>query len=268
MSDKPTTSELRLVARHGSGPLERALATVQLARREGREAELRELLGEPETAANADEATPANSEANPKSDLQMDGGTAAGWETPGEPVRPQPGTNEPEVVNVVASGSVGRELDILAIGTAIDDWEADQGGDGYKPDVVYLRRRERGPMITVYRTGSYHITGARSVAEAETTLRWFCDEFDRLLVGRLDVTFEVQNVVGIGDLGRTLDLRALWSRIGHEQAEYDPAVDSALMYRPETVDVDFRIHSSGSVQLYGDTLAAVYRAFDWLRSEI
>lgn len=40
---EPTDEQLRLVAQHGSGPLERALATVQLAEREGRLEELEQL---------------------------------------------------------------------------------------------------------------------------------------------------------------------------------------------------------------------------------
>ncbi len=44
MSNEPTDEQLELVARHGSGPIERALATVRLARRRGRETELRQLV--------------------------------------------------------------------------------------------------------------------------------------------------------------------------------------------------------------------------------
>jgi len=44
MTDELTDEDLRLVARHGSGPFERALATVSLARRHDRVDELRELV--------------------------------------------------------------------------------------------------------------------------------------------------------------------------------------------------------------------------------
>jgi|GEM_PF-5572686 len=42
--NKPTDDDLRLVARHGSGRFVRALATVRLLKRQGREDELRELV--------------------------------------------------------------------------------------------------------------------------------------------------------------------------------------------------------------------------------
>lgn len=44
MAAEPTDEQLGLVAEHGSGPIERALATVKLAQRRGREEELRALI--------------------------------------------------------------------------------------------------------------------------------------------------------------------------------------------------------------------------------
>ena len=44
MAKEPTDEQLALVARHGSGPIERALATVRLAKRREREDELRRLV--------------------------------------------------------------------------------------------------------------------------------------------------------------------------------------------------------------------------------
>jgi len=44
MAKEPTNEQLELVARHGSGAIERALATVQLAKRRDRIDELRLLV--------------------------------------------------------------------------------------------------------------------------------------------------------------------------------------------------------------------------------
>lgn len=44
MVEEPTDEQLELVARHGSGAIERALATVQLAKRRDRIDELRLLV--------------------------------------------------------------------------------------------------------------------------------------------------------------------------------------------------------------------------------
>lgn len=45
-SDEPTVEDLRLVAHHGSGPLVRALAVVQLAKRQDRLDDLIDLMGD------------------------------------------------------------------------------------------------------------------------------------------------------------------------------------------------------------------------------
>jgi len=44
MAEEPTDEQLELVVRHGSGAIERALATVQLAKRRDRIDELRLLV--------------------------------------------------------------------------------------------------------------------------------------------------------------------------------------------------------------------------------
>lgn len=46
MANEPSDEQLKLVARHGSGAIERALATVHLAKRREREDELRRLVEE------------------------------------------------------------------------------------------------------------------------------------------------------------------------------------------------------------------------------
>lgn len=44
MANGPTEAELVLVVRHGTGPIVRALAIVILAKRKGREEDLRQIL--------------------------------------------------------------------------------------------------------------------------------------------------------------------------------------------------------------------------------
>ena len=44
MAEEPTDEQLELVARHGSGAVERALATIQLAKRRNRTDELLQLI--------------------------------------------------------------------------------------------------------------------------------------------------------------------------------------------------------------------------------
>jgi len=58
-----------------------------------------------------------------------------------------------EVVNVVASGSLGVELDLEAIAGDLDDI-VDYDSDKYPG--AYFRFGDSAPLITLYRTGKVH----------------------------------------------------------------------------------------------------------------
>jgi transcription initiation factor TFIID TATA-box-binding protein len=66
-----------------------------------------------------------------------------------------------EIVNVVGSGALGVEIDLDALSADIPTTE-------YNPDNyhgMYIRLAEDAPLVTVYRSGKYIITGANSTEE-------------------------------------------------------------------------------------------------------
>jgi transcription initiation factor TFIID TATA-box-binding protein len=95
----------------------------------------------------------------------------------------------PEIVNVVASGDLGRELDVAAV---VDDINAGvvntQGGE-YRTPTLYVKQSEGSPLVTVYESGSCHISGAGSVTETESARDWFMSALGTLGIGVGDVTF-------------------------------------------------------------------------------
>jgi len=166
----------------------------------------------------------------------------------------------PEVVNVVASGSLGRELKLDAVGDDIDAAEVKFQTGEYETPTAYIREKENLPLVTVYESGSYHISGAKSVEEAEDASQWFVSELERLGVENLNVSFAIRNVVIVGDLERTLDLNTLAIEFGIENIEYEPEQFPGLVYRPEEFDCVFLIFSSGRVVIPGS--ASVSDGFD------
>lgn len=68
-----------------------------------------------------------------------------------------------EVVNVIASGALNVELDLERLANNIVGPVARYDPDKYPG--MYLRFKEDAPLITVYRTGKYIITGADSEEE-------------------------------------------------------------------------------------------------------
>ena len=69
----------------------------------------------------------------------------------------------PEIVNVIGFGSLDAEFDLERVAANIGP-TAEYDLDKYPG--MYLRFGEDTPLITVYRTGKYIVTGADSEEEA------------------------------------------------------------------------------------------------------
>lgn len=175
----------------------------------------------------------------------------------------------PEIVNVVASGTLGRELNIRAVGEDIDATEVKSQTGDYKTPTEYIRTRDDGPLVTIYESGSYHISGAKSIEEAEETRDWFVGELDRMGVEDVDATFSVKNVVVVGDLGESVNLNTLAIQFGLERVEYEPEQFPGMVYRPDERDSVFLIFASGRVVIPGSSsIEAGFEAFDWLLDQV
>jgi transcription initiation factor TFIID TATA-box-binding protein len=173
-----------------------------------------------------------------------------------------------EVVNVVASGSLGSEFDLEAVAeelAAITDY------DPNKYPGMYFQFDEDAPLITVYRTGKYIVTGADSKDEAYSMR----DRFLGLLAEREmidspdDEWFRIQNLVCTAELGKSLNLNALAIGLGLESTEYEPEQFPGLIYRPTGVDSVVLLFASGRVVITGSpNLNTAEQTFDALREEV
>lgn len=175
----------------------------------------------------------------------------------------------PEVVNVVAAGDVGRELDVAAVAEDIDASKVKSNTEEYSTPTVYVREREDDPLVTIYESGSYHISGAKSVEDADRTRNWFVGELEHIGVENLDATFSVKNVVVVGDLGKSIDLNSLAIQFGLERVEYEPEQFPGLVFRPEEAEDVYLIFASGRVVIPGSPSAKDgFRALDRLKHRL
>lgn len=175
----------------------------------------------------------------------------------------------PEIVNVVASGSLGRELNLRPIVEDINAIEISSQGSEYKTPTAYIRQYEDRPLVALYESGSYHISGAKSVEEAEESKNWLIDELDRMGVEDVDETFAIKNVVIVADLEESVNLNKLVIQFGLEQVEYEPEQFPGMVYRPDEKDSVFLIFASGRVIIPGSSSAEIgFEAFDWLVDKI
>lgn len=154
-----------------------------------------------------------------------------------------------EIVNVVASGNLGREIEVSSVGEDVNAIVSYPEKD-YTNDVVYLRRDEGSPMVTLFRSGSYHITGGNSLDETERMKDWMVGVLEDLGI-ETTPTFAIKNVVQTGDLGREVNLNPLSIALGLEQTEYEPEQFPGVVYRPPDIDCVFLIFGSGKVAIPG-----------------
>ena len=173
-----------------------------------------------------------------------------------------------EIVNVVGSGSLDAEFDLERVAGDIGSI-AEYDPDKYPG--MYLRLEEEAPLITVYRTGKYIVTGAAS-EDAAHAMR---DRFLNLLVdnGMIaepdDEGFQVQNLVCTAELGESLNLNALAIGLGLENTEYEPEQFPGLIYRPSKADSVVLLFASGRVVITGSpNLNAAEHTFAALEDEV
>ncbi len=171
-----------------------------------------------------------------------------------------------EIVNVVASGSLGVELDLEVIADDLYDTVE------YNPDEhpgAYFRSGDSAPLITLYRTGKYIITGVSSEEEAHTRrvefLRTLTDH--GILPIAVDEWFQVQNYVCMSEIGEKLNLSALAIGLGLEVTEYEPEQFPGMVYRPSEYDCVLLVFGSGKVIITGATsIGVAKKAFDSLQT--
>ena len=173
-----------------------------------------------------------------------------------------------QIVNVVASGSLDVEFDLEKVASDIGSI-AEYDPDKYPG--MYLRFRENDPLIIVYRTGKYIVTGADSKEEAHAIRERFLNLLadNRMIAEPDDEWFRVQNLVCTAELGESLNLNALVIGLGLESTEYEPEQFPGLIYRPSGADSVVLLFASGRVVITGSPdLDAAEETFAALQDEV
>lgn len=155
-----------------------------------------------------------------------------------------------EVVNAVGSGNLNTEVDLEEFTDNVK--EASYDPNEYHG--VFIRKGECGPLVILYRTGSFIIRGGgskESLYSARDTFLKRCSK-----IGIIDniqsATFELKNLVCTSDLNRQLELEKVAVILGLESTEYEPEQFSGLIYRPTDYNCTILIFSSGKIVITGE----------------
>ncbi|WP_115864509.1 TATA-box-binding protein [Halorussus litoreus] len=173
-----------------------------------------------------------------------------------------------QVVNVVASGALDVELDLEVVARDLVDIV------NYDPELypgAYFRFDDDAPLITLYRTGKYIITGASSEAEAGRFRNEFLALLNRhgIVSDADDAWFTVQNYVCMANMERSFNLSALAIGLGLEVTEYEPEQFPGLVYRPHDHACVLLVFATGKVVITGaPEIAAAEAAFSAFRESI
>ena len=173
-----------------------------------------------------------------------------------------------EVVNVVGSGDLGRELDLEQVTQDADVYETNyEEGTGS----VFLKVNEDLGLVILYRSGKYIVRGGKEFEKLNRTNEKFIETLTKLgiLEESYDPSFEVNNLVFVGDLGDTVGLEALVIQLGLENAEFEPEQFPGLVYRPDNFNCVLLVFGSGKVSITGsDDIEEAIEAFNLLNQEI
>ncbi len=153
-----------------------------------------------------------------------------------------------KIENVVASTSLGTELDLQAIVLALDGAEYDPE---QFPGLIY-RLKEPKTATLLFRSGKAVCTGGKSLEQVEIAIKKVVEKIEAAGIRiKTKPTIEVQNIVASSDLGAKINLNSIAISVGLEKVEYEPEQFPGLVYRLDSPKVVVLLFGSGKLVCTG-----------------
>jgi len=153
-----------------------------------------------------------------------------------------------KIENVVASTSLGTELDLQAIVLALDGAEYDPE---QFPGLIY-RLKDPKTATLLFRSGKAVCTGGKSLEQVETAISKVVKKIEAAgIVVKTTPKIEVQNIVASSDLGARINLNSIAISVGLEKVEYEPEQFPGLVYRLDSPKVVVLLFGSGKLVCTG-----------------
>jgi transcription initiation factor TFIID TATA-box-binding protein len=153
-----------------------------------------------------------------------------------------------KIENVVASTSLGEELDLPTIALALVGAEYDPE---QFPGLIY-RLKEPKTAVLLFRSGKVVCTGGKSLENVKTAIDLVGQQIGAAgLPVKKNPEIEVQNMVATSDLGAQIDLNAVAITLGLGKVEYEPEQFPGLVYRLDEPKVVALLFGSGKLVCTG-----------------
>lgn len=155
------------------------------------------------------------------------------------------------IANAVGSGDLGVELDVAEVESDLHLPHTEYDPSNYHG--LYVRLVEGGPLITVYRSGKYIISGCSAFEQLYETNDAFLTTLSELEIidAEAETGFTVQNVVCTAQLDDPVDLNTLSIALGLESVEYEPEQFPGLIYRPADYPAVLLVFANGKIVVTG-----------------
>lgn len=160
--------------------------------------------------------------------------------------------NELTIVSIVATGDLGLELDLVNLSEdlkSLDLYSYELKQENMSG--LFLKIYENGPSITIFRTGSVNIRGAKTFEEISENKSLLKSKFSELGIDTEISGMKVTNIVFTADLHTDINLNELCVKLGFESIEYEPEQFPGLVYRLDSGVI--LVFSSGKLVLTGFT---------------
>ncbi|MHC1567191.1 MAG: TATA-box-binding protein [Candidatus Syntropharchaeia archaeon] len=172
------------------------------------------------------------------------------------------------IENVVASTTLGTELDLLSLSQIFENAEYNPKRF---PGLVFKTREPKAAAL-IFRSGKVVCTGAKSIEDVKKTMKRVVEmlkEKGIKVTEKSDIT--IQNIVACADLNTELNLNGIAMSIGLENIEYEPEQFPGLVYRMDDPKVVLLLFGSGKLVITGckdakDAERAVDKIVDELKS--
>ena len=173
-----------------------------------------------------------------------------------------------KIENVVASTSLGEELDLQAIALALEgaEYEPEQF-----PGLIY-RLKEPKTATLLFRSGKVVCTGAKSLENVKVAITKVAKQIEKAGISvQIEPDVVVQNIVASSDLCQEINLNAIAISLGLERVEYEPEQFPGLVYSLDEPKVVVVLFGSGKLARTGarqpsDVEEAVCKITEELRS--
>lgn len=163
-----------------------------------------------------------------------------------KPIKKSKSKKEIEVVNIVVSASLGKDIPLEKMAATLSNTE-------YNPEQfpgLVIRIKEPKTSALIFSSGKIVCTGARSMDKVNESIRKIIKSLEKINIKIKEFPkVSIQNIVASGSVGMDLNLNILAMKL--DNTEYEPEQFPGLVYKLPNHRATFLLFSNGKIVCTG-----------------